>query len=237
MNRELFAIRPEEKAEPVLEAILEFGITAVPVLDATRKPVGVVSLRDLVRKDRRSRRMTTPAATVAEGASIPDAGRALVAANVHHLVVVDEAGRATGMLSAMDVVRGLLGIPAQHPRSFPHRDERFGVTWTDDRELRAESAADAPNAAGVLVLSEGGLGRVESVVWAESCGNMRARVDELLGIPQTDSPLLAKILARSDLRYRCAVVPDRDRAAVIAAALSEVASHLPLPSSSALEGE
>jgi len=237
MNREVFAVRPEEKIDPTLDAILELGITAVPVLDAERRPVGVVSLRDVVSKDRHARRMTTPAATVSEGATIPEAGRALAAANVHHLVVVDAAGRATGMVSAVDIVRGLLGIPARHPATFPHRDERFGISWSDDRELGGETAVEVPDAPGVLVLSEGGAGRSESIVWAEASTNLRARVDEMLTVPQTDTPLLARILAAKNLRLRCAVVPDPDRRDRVAAELREALSHLPLPQPSALQPE
>jgi CBS-domain-containing membrane protein len=36
----------------------------------------------------------------------------------HQLVVVDDNGRAIGMVSAVDFVRGLLGVPAEHPHTF-----------------------------------------------------------------------------------------------------------------------
>jgi CBS domain-containing protein len=219
MNRELFGVRPEEKVEPTVEAILEFGITAVPVLDEERRPLGVVSLRDLVRPDKRARRMTSPAATIPERATISDAGKVLAAANVHHLVVVDKEGRATGLVSSLDIVRGLLGVPVKHPAAFPHRDERFGISWTDDTELDQKVTSEAPDAPGVLVLSEGGAGRMELVLWVESPTNIRARLGELLTIPQTDVPFLDRILRRGDLRVRWAVVADPEQRDRIAADL------------------
>jgi CBS domain-containing protein len=234
MNAEVFGVRPEEKADPTLEAILAFGITAAPVLDEDRRPIGVVSLRDLVPTGDRHRRMTSPAATIPATASIAEAGRALATADVHHLVVVDELGRAIGMVSSLDVVRGLLGLPTPHPMTFPHRDEEVGVSWTDDRELVRERTVAAPPSAGVLVLREGGAGITDSTVWAEPCTNLRARLDELLDIPQTDTPLLARILQRSGLRFRYALVADPAERARVVAALDRRIAHLPPPHARAL---
>jgi CBS domain-containing protein len=237
MNRELFGVRPEERLEPTLEAILELGITAVPVLDEERRPLGVVSLRDLVSPDKHARRMTTPAATIPERATISDAGKALAAANVHHLVVVDKDGRATGMVSSLDIIRGLLGVPVKHPAAFPHRDERFGISWTDDTELDAKVTSEAPDAPGVLVLSEGGAGRLELMLWVESATSVRARLDEMLSIPQSDVPYLERILRRNDLRVRWAVVADPAQRDRIAAELREALAHFPLPQASVIEPE
>ena len=237
MNHELFAVRPEEKTGSTLASIIEWGVTAAPVLDEERRPIGVVSLRDLVNEDKRARRMTSPAVTIPESATISDAGRVLAAADVHHVVVVDAAGRATGMVSALDIVRGLLGIPVRHPAAFPHRDGRFGVSWSDDRELAAEGTGAVPDAAGVLVLTEGGAGRGESMLWVESCTNLRARADEMVNIPPLDDPLLSRILARKDLRFRYAVVSETDRRQAIADELREALSHLPWPQSSIVSSD
>ena len=234
MNPEVFGVRPEEKADPTLEAILAFGITAAPVLDEERRPLGVVSLRDLVPANDRHRYLVSPAATIAATASIADAGRALATSDVHNLVVVDELGRAVGMVSSLDVVRGLLGMPTPHPMTFPHRDEELGVSWTDDRELVRDGVATAPAAAGVLVLREGGAGISDSTVWAEPCTNLRARLDELLDVPQTGNPLLARILQRTGLRFRYARVDEPAERARIVAALDRRIAHQPPPHARAL---
>lgn len=123
MNRELVYLRAGDRERIALRPILEFGITAVPVLDEEHRPVGVVALRDLVDDRHSAPRATEPALTVRVDASIESAARAMADANVHHLVVVDSAGVAVGMLSSLDVIRGLLGMTAKHPAAI----ESFGA--------------------------------------------------------------------------------------------------------------
>jgi CBS-domain-containing membrane protein len=61
--------------------------------------------------------VTEPAATVPIDAPVGVAARALADDDAHQLVVVDADGRAAGMLSALDVVRALLGLAAKHPKA------------------------------------------------------------------------------------------------------------------------
>jgi CBS domain-containing protein len=218
MHRELFSVRAGEKGEPTLETVLEHGVTAVPVLDAGRRPLGVVSLRDLVRKDGR-RHMSSPAVTVFESATVAEAGRALTAANVNELVVIDEAGRATGTISALDVVRGLLGRPLRHRETFPHRDDRFGLTWSNDHDFVAAGSSDVPDAPGVLVLFEGPSRREGTMRWVASCSSLRECVEELTS--QEAPPDIARTLATVGLRYSFALVFDPDRRDGVAAELRD----------------
>jgi CBS domain-containing protein len=48
MNRELFRVRPGDVPSDVLNGILALGITGAPVVDDAGRPLGMVSLRDLV---------------------------------------------------------------------------------------------------------------------------------------------------------------------------------------------
>ena len=228
MKRELFLVRAEDNAAPTVEAVVLQGVTTVPVLDAGRRPLGVFSLKDLVRKDGR-RHMSSPAPTVLESATIVEAGRALTAANVHELVVIDEAGRAIGTVAALDVLRALVGRPLRHVESFPYRDVRFGLSWSGDHDLVPEGLSDVPDAPGVLVLFEGRADREESMRGAESCTSIRTRIDELLSLARPPSPLLAQ-----NLRYRFALVFDPDRRDQIATELREVLSQLVLPHDAAV---
>jgi CBS domain-containing protein len=139
--------------------------------------------------------------------------------DLHHLVVLDDDGRACGMVSSLDLVRALVGLPPAHPATFPHRDPVFDVTWTDPRALDRESAASAPVDPGVLVLSAGGASRVETDVWAESTAALRARIAELVELPHADTPALARVLGLHGLRFRCAAVADPSRRDVIATTL------------------
>ncbi len=117
MNPKLVYLREGDRAELALKPILDFGITAVPVLNEDHEPVGVVSLRDLVNPARRGARITEHVESIGVDDTVANAARALTDADVHHLVVVDHNGRAAGMLSALDIVRALTGVTAKHPRA------------------------------------------------------------------------------------------------------------------------
>ncbi len=232
MNRELFGVPEEAHSDDVLEAILAYGITAVPVLDDDRRPVGVTSLRDLLREGRGSK-VTRPALTIGAEATLENAAAMMDDAGCHHLVVVDAEGRASGMVSSLDLVRALVGRPVKHPSTFPHRDRRFGVTWTDDDVLDGPHAELAPDAPGILVLVRGAVGVEDVVVWVEAAHSLRARARELVEVPQDDEPALMRILARGGLRFRCAVVSDSAQRASIARILREAAMAQPLPRATA----
>jgi CBS-domain-containing membrane protein len=109
MTPKLVYVRDDTRPQVALHPILEMGITAVPVLDGEHRPVGVISLRDLVENPRGDiRPMSKPALLIQATASIESAARMLSEAEEHHLVVVDAGGHAVGMLSSLDVVRAFL---------------------------------------------------------------------------------------------------------------------------------
>jgi len=132
MNTDLVYLREGDRLDVALKPMLDFGVTAIPILDDDHRPVGVVTLRDLsARRKEPSRRVVK---TIAGGASIDEAARALASENLHHLVVVGSDGEAIGMLSSLDVVRGLLGLPARHPSS----TKRFLAATQYDTEHTVE---------------------------------------------------------------------------------------------------
>lgn len=118
MNPKLLYIRDGDRVALARRQILEFGITAVPVLDETHRPVGVVSLRDLAAPEGETFEPSGVVATVNENATIEDGGRQLAATDYHHLVVVDDNGVAVGMVSALDFLRALVGLAPRHPATF-----------------------------------------------------------------------------------------------------------------------
>jgi CBS domain-containing protein len=207
MNRELFSLHAGDSADDVLADLLALRITGAPVVDGEGRPLGVISLSDLTgprRGETAGALMTKPAAVVPTEAPIAEAGRLLAETGYHRLVVVTADGVAVGLVSALDVVRGLLGIPAMHPASFPHLDPRTGLVWTDDWPLDLEHLEAAPDGPGLVVLTHGGAGLPESTVWAESCHNVYARLADIVSTPQTDHPGLAFWLDRGPLRFRAA---------------------------------
>lgn len=117
MNAKLLYILEGDRLSLARGQILKFGVTAIPVLDDAHRPVGIVSLRDLVREDHLLE-ATTPVLTVSSGASLEAGAHRLAELGVHHLVVVDDKGVAVGMVSALDFVRAFVGAPAHHPAAF-----------------------------------------------------------------------------------------------------------------------
>jgi len=210
MNRELFSLPPGEPVERALQEILGLGITAAPVLDPERRPVGMVALRDLVDAPPESRvgeRMTRPAVTVIAGTRIADAARLLGMTGLHHATVVNAEGVAVGFLSILDLMRGLVGIPTGHPIAFPHFDPRTGLTWTDDTVFDLEHVEVAPDGPGLFVLIHGGADRPETVVWADGANNVQAHLCELLSTTQPPT-LLGDWIEQGVLRFRAAPVED-----------------------------
>jgi CBS domain-containing protein len=117
MNPRLVYLREGDRLQVALRPLLDLGITAVPILDDDHKPVGIISLRDLVDKRGGPPHMKEDIRTIVATASIDDAAKMLVDTNLHHLIVIDDAGLAVGMLSALDVIRALVGAEPKHPTS------------------------------------------------------------------------------------------------------------------------
>jgi CBS domain-containing protein len=211
MNGELYALGGEETVGEAASAIVALEITAVPVLDAEQRPKGMVTLRDLLDAPPDGLAADSASSTVqtVDGEeTIANAALTMARTGEQRLVVVDGAGRAIGVVSALDVVRGLVGVPARHPRAFPHFDAAAGVSWTDDAPLELAQLDDAPNGPGVLALVYGRAGVAERVTWAESCANVRARLHALLQAPPLEAPALRCALAEGHLRFRAASIPD-----------------------------
>jgi CBS domain-containing protein len=214
MNREVFSLHPGDSADDALADLVALGITGAPVVDGEGRPLGVVSLRDLAGRregETAGALMTRPAAVVRDEDPIAEAGRLLAGTGYHRLVVIDGDGRAVGIVSALDVVRGLLGVPAVHPAAFPHLDPELGLVWTDDHPLAQESLEAAPDGPGLIVLVHGGAGIPERVVWAEAAQDVYTRLTDMLSTPQTAQPVLDFWLRRGSLRYRAAAVREDDR--------------------------
>lgn len=228
MNRELLTITPDLPAQEARDLLRAFGIGAAPVIDEARRPVGMVSLRDPLERGGDTREhMRRPASCIPVSTPIEEAARHLARADTHHLVVVDSVGAVVGMLSSLDALRALLDLPARHPATFPHWDHATGVSWTDDWPLEEDSATNAPAVAGVLALTVGHLGDPDSLVWVESCANVRERVRRLAGPQAPSEPVLARILALRGLRFRAAAVNDEGAQVRIVSLLRDQITNAP----------
>jgi CBS domain-containing protein len=213
-------VRPSDTVESARNGILALGITAAPVLDDAFRPVGIISLRDLADgppTDHVTARMSTPVAAVDVDDSVEAVAQELAAAKLRHVVVVDEAGRAVGMVSAGDVLRSVLGLPPSHPPAFPNVDlsREPPLGWSEDFPLELDwTLTRAPAGPGILVLTAGE-GEHRSIIWAESCENVRARLIDMLSMPRELDPALRTWIDHElfHLRFRVAPIADAERRA------------------------
>ena len=107
----------DETIASVAELLAGYGISGLPVVDASDQLVGVISETDLVRlrgwalpwtawhgvlvRDL----MSSPARTIAGSASLDEAARQMTGKSVHRLVVVDDRDTPIGVISESDLVR------------------------------------------------------------------------------------------------------------------------------------
>jgi CBS domain-containing protein len=131
MTTEVVAVEPSTPFKEIAARLARHRISAVPVLDAGRRVLGVVTEADLLlkqehpdpeakvppiwsRRRRRERKkaaavvagklMTAPATTVSPTATLAEAARRLHDAGVQRLPVVDETDRLVGIVSRADLL-------------------------------------------------------------------------------------------------------------------------------------
>jgi CBS-domain-containing membrane protein len=132
MTTEVVTAEPSTPFKEIAARLAQHRISAVPVVDADRRVLGIITEADLLLKQehpdpktdisliwtRRRRRerakaaaavadklMTAPAATVAPTATVTKAARRMHTAGIKRLPVVDETGRLVGIVSRADLLK------------------------------------------------------------------------------------------------------------------------------------
>jgi CBS domain-containing protein len=212
MNHEVYTVRTHEPSGEVLGMILTLGITAAPVVDERDIPLGLVSLRNLARAKRDepvSKHMTTPAATVSPSTTVEDAARQMGQLSYHHLVVVNARGRVAGFVSSLDVIRGLVGLPASHPPAFPHQEPESGLNWTPTLPLTVDNVAVvAQQGPGMLVLISPDA--PDEVLWAEASNSVAARLRSFITGDHNLPESVAEQLGAGKISFRTASFAGRE---------------------------
>jgi CBS domain-containing protein len=136
MTRSVVSVSESAPFKEIVKLMEFHGVSALPVVDATGRVVGVVSEADLILKEayqlsgdgegrlfegrrRRVERskaaallaadlMTAPAVTVKATATLPVAARLMGERDIKRLPVVDEEGRIVGIVSRVDLLRVFL---------------------------------------------------------------------------------------------------------------------------------
>lgn len=129
------SVTPDTRLVDVARLLLSSVFTGVPVIDEDRRPVGVISQGDLIRKGglplrlgllaetdrnrldgvlnqmaarRAAEVMTSPAVMIAEDQPLSAAVELMLAKSVKRLPVTDSLGRISGVLSRVDVFRTVM---------------------------------------------------------------------------------------------------------------------------------
>ncbi|WP_020524807.1 CBS domain-containing protein [Catelliglobosispora koreensis] len=132
MTREVVWVPEQATYHEIVGKMAAHAVSALPVLDAKRRVVGVVSEADLLRKielgmderiflrpsrraakakssaDRAAELMTSPAVTVSPASTLAQAAKILAAQQVKRLPVVDSEGRLQGIVSRADLLKAYL---------------------------------------------------------------------------------------------------------------------------------
>ncbi|MCB5363918.1 HPP family protein [Pusillimonas sp. CC-YST705] len=105
MSREVVCLAPETTVEEAKRVLLEQGIRALPVVDADRRILGVIGLRELSADEQGavSANMTW-APQVTEFAALRDLLPVLVNDGHHAVMVVDESERLRGIVTQTDLL-------------------------------------------------------------------------------------------------------------------------------------
>lgn len=117
MTPDPYVIPAETTVVDATRALIERRLHGAAVTDPDGKAIGVVSMTDLARvllegrvalhvRDVASR----PAITVSPGEGAYEAIRRMVRAGVHRVVVTDADDKLLGVLSPMDVLRGIVNL-------------------------------------------------------------------------------------------------------------------------------
>ena len=114
MTATVHVASPSTPLRALANLIQDNRVSAVPIVDQSGVPVGVVSASDLLFKERRPEVesaadvMTSPAITVGLETPIAEAARVMHEHDVRRLVVVEARGRIAGILTRSDLLQVFL---------------------------------------------------------------------------------------------------------------------------------
>jgi acetoin utilization protein AcuB len=114
MSGDPVAVSPDTRGSDAWRLMADRRIRHLPVVDAGRRVVGVISRGDLARDPRGAmlvRDLMTPdPETAREGTPLAEAADRMADRRIGCLPVVDESGRLSGLLSETDVLRALASL-------------------------------------------------------------------------------------------------------------------------------
>ncbi|WP_274563910.1 CBS domain-containing protein [Streptomyces spiramyceticus] len=113
MSHPVVAVLRGAAFKEMVEAMARWKVGMMPVIDAERRVVGVVSEADLLPGKEpggstAEELMSSPAVTIHEDATLAQAARTMAVQHLKSLPVVDAAGRISGVVSRSDLLKVFL---------------------------------------------------------------------------------------------------------------------------------
>ena len=121
MPTRVIAVQPDITGTELINVLFERGVSGVPVVDEEARPIGVVSMADIIRWRYEGREedappvdleevsvrelMTRTPVCILEGTPIVTAAALMVSHRVHRLPVVNPQGEVVGVVGTFDILR------------------------------------------------------------------------------------------------------------------------------------
>jgi CBS domain-containing protein len=119
MARKVVTVSPHQKMAEVACLLIHEHVSGVPVVDAERHCLGVLSATDFVRRQCQSGmsqapdtlvgdHMSAAVQTISESDTLMTAARRLCHEHIHRLPVVDRQEKVIGWVSSLDIVAAMI---------------------------------------------------------------------------------------------------------------------------------
>lgn len=110
MSKDIVVITPETTPEEARAILIERTVRTVPVVDAAKRVMGVVRLRDLEHPAERVDEVMTRAVTAAAADSILSLVGPLTDGRNHAVVIADQDGQLLGLITQTDLIVALSNL-------------------------------------------------------------------------------------------------------------------------------
>ncbi len=136
VSRDIITLKPSDSVHIALELMHIHCISCVPIADEQGRPVGILTERDVIRLSLQrvdfyhtqlAKVMSQPVCAVSEQTILPEVVNILRLQHIRRLVIVNEDGLLTGLLTETDLLKGL---QSKHSRLLRE------IIQEQDRQLR-----------------------------------------------------------------------------------------------------
>jgi CBS domain-containing protein len=116
MSTQIRSARPRDTVAELRQKLLYHKIHALPVIDRNGTPFGIVTATDLLNdcspENPVAEVMTSQVHTVPADTDIRVAAHLMRVHHLHHLLIVDQEGKVSGVLSSFDLLGVIEDLPA-----------------------------------------------------------------------------------------------------------------------------